>query len=318
MWIFYYILPYPNQRHLWPNFQSPLVWDVVAVTTYLTISVVFLYSGMIPDLAAARDSSTGLRRTIYRLLALGWRSEHGQWRHYLRGYMCLAALATPLVISVHSVVSFDFAVALLPGWHSTIFAPYFVTGAIHSGLAMVILLLIPTRRFLRLEHVIRIKHLEQAALLMVFTGSILAYVYVIEPFIAWYSADVFEQQFSAWRAGGPYAWAYWASILCNCAVPYVLLFRKARTNAAGLMLIALAVTVGMWIERLVIIVDSTAHDFLPHNWGLYAPTWVEASITLASVCWFLFWYFLFAKHLPVVSIAESKERTIAAAAEAAL
>jgi len=318
VWVFYFILPYPNQRHLWPNFKSPLVWDVVAVTTYLTISIIFWYAGMIPDLAAARDAATGRRRRIYRLLSLGWRSEHDQWRHYLRGYMCLAALATPLVISVHSVVSWDFGMSLLPGWHTTIFAPYFVAGAIHSGLAMVIVLLIPMRHYLRLKSVVQLRHLEQAALLMILTGWILGYAYIVEPFIAWYSGDVFERQFSAWRAFGPYAWAYWLTIVFNVVAPTFLFWKKARTNLFSLFFISLLVLAGMWLERLVIIVDSTAHDFIPHNWGLYGPTWVEISITLGSVCWFLFWFFLFAKHLPVVSIAQSKEARISKAVEGAL
>ena len=318
VWVFYYILPYPNQRHLWPNFKSPLVWDVVAVTTYLTISVLFWYAGMIPDLAAARDAATGRRRRVYNVLALGWRSESDQWRHYLRGYMCLAALATPLVISVHSVVSWDFAMSLLPGWHSTIFAPYFVAGAIHSGLAMVTLLLIPMRRLLHLERVVRVKHLEQAALLMILTGSIVLYTYIIEPFISWYSGDVFERQFALWRAVGPYAWAFWAIIFCNGIAPLFFFIKRARTSLIWLFIISALVTIGMWLERFVIIVNSTAHDFLPHNWGFYNPTWVELSIGIGALSWFLFWFFLFAKHLPSVSIAETKETQLSRSAEAVL
>jgi len=317
VWVFWFILPYPNQRHLWPNFKSPLVWDVVAVTTYLTVSIIFWYAGMIPDLAAVRDSTDGRRHRIYRWLALGWSSEHGQWRHYLRGYMCLAALATPLVISVHSIVSWDFAMSLLPGWHSTIFAPYFVAGAIHSGLAMVILLLIPMRRFLRLEHVIRISHLEQAALLMILTGSIVLYAYVVEAFISWYSGDVFERQFSVWRMFGAYGWAFWLMVLFNGIAPYGFFFKALRTRLAALFAISLLVTAGMWLERFVIVVGSTAHDFMPTNWAVYRPTWVEVSIGVGALCWFLFWFLLFAKHLPAVSIVESKEATIARAVEAA-
>ena len=316
VWVFWFILPYPNQRHLWPNFQSPLVWDVVAVTTYLVISVIFWYAGMIPDLAAVRDSTEGRRHRIYRLLALGWTGEHDQWRHYLRGYMCLAALATPLVISVHSVVSWDFALSLLPGWHTTIFAPYFVAGAIHSGLAMVILLLIPMRRLLKLEHIIRIAHLEQAALLMILTGSILLYAYVVEVFIAWYSADVFERQFSVWRMTGALSWAYWTMVLCNGIAPFGFFFKALRTRIVPLFLIAFLVTAGMWLERFVIIIGSTAHDFMPTNWAVYRPTWVEISVGIASLCWFLFWFLLFAKHLPTVSIVESKEAAISRAVEA--
>jgi molybdopterin-containing oxidoreductase family membrane subunit len=219
---------------------------------------------------------------------------------------------------VHSVVSFDFAMSLLPGWHTTIFAPYFVAGAIHSGLAMVILLLIPARSLLNLKHIIQVRHLEQAALLMIVTGAILGYTYVIEPFMAWYSGDVFERQFSAWRAFGPYAWAYWGSILFNVVAPSLFGFRWARTRLLPLFAISLLVIVGMWLERFVIIVDSLAHDFIPHNWGLYNPTWVEVSITTAALCWFLFWFLLYSKHLPFVSIAESKESRLEEAVEAAL
>lgn len=318
VWVFYFILPYPNQRHLWPNFKSPLVWDVVAVTTYLTISVIFWFAGMIPDLAAARDSSTGRAQRIYRALALGWRSEHDQWRHYLRGYMALAALATPLVISVHSVVSWDFAVSLLPGWHTTIFAPYFVAGAIHSGLAMVLVLLIPLRRWLRLERIIRIYHLEQTALLMVFIAFIMGYSYLMEAFTAWYSGDIFERQFALWRAFGPYGWAFWSMILCNVFAPLLFFFKRVRTNLIWLFGIGLLVVYGMWIERFVIIINSTAHDFLPHNWGTYNPTWVEISISAGALCFFLFFFLLFAKYLPAVSIVENKEAQMAEAVEAAL
>jgi len=316
VWVFWFILPYPNQRHLWPAFKSPLVWDVVAVTTYLIISVVFWYSGLIPDLAAVRDATTGRRHRIYGLLALGWTGEYDQWRHYLRGYACLAALATPLVISVHSVVSWDFAVSLLPGWHSTIFAPYFVVGAIHSGLAMVVMLLIPLRRFLNLRRVIRVAHLEQAALLMILTGALMFWAYAVESFISWYGADIFERQFAAWRMTQGYAWAFWAMVFCNGIAPMAFFFKWARTNLVSLYAISFLVLLGMWLERWVIVVTATAHDFMPENWSGYHPTWVEVTISLASVCWFLFWFLLFAKHLPVVSIAESKEPQVSAALEA--
>jgi len=315
VWVVWFILPYPNQRHLWPNFQSPLVWDVVAVSTYLTISILFWYAGMIPDLGAIRDATTGRRHRVYGFLALGWRAEHDQWRHYLRGYMCLAALATPLVISVHSVVSFDFAMSLLPGWHTTIFAPYFVAGAIHSGLAMVLMLLIPLRHFLRLERVIRIEHLEQTALLLILTGSIVLYAYIMEAFIAWYSGDIFERQFAVWRAFGNYSWAYAAQILCNCIAPYFMFFKRLRTSEAAMFLVGAAVTFGMWIERFVIVVDSTAHDFFPTNWDLYHPTWVEISILIGAISWFLFWFVLYSKHLPTVSIAQSKALQVGEATE---
>jgi Ni/Fe-hydrogenase subunit HybB-like protein len=318
VWVFFFILPYPNQRHLWPNFKSPLVWDVVAVTTYLTISVIFWYTGMIPDLAAVRDSTTGRRHRIYRALALGWHNEHDQWRHYLRAYMCLACLATPLVLSVHSVVSWDFAMSLLPGWHTTIFAPYFVAGAIHSGLAMVIILMIPMRKLLHLERVIKFEYLRQTAILMVFTGAIMLYAYTIEPFIAWYGNDIYERQFSLWRMLGAYGWMYWAMIFCNCLAPFMLAFRRVRAQGALLIAISALVLIGMWLERFVIVVGSTAHDFFPTNWSLYHPTWVEICIAIASLAWFLFWFVLFAKHLPSVSITEGKEKLVTRQVEAVL
>jgi Ni/Fe-hydrogenase subunit HybB-like protein len=316
VWVFWFILPYPNQRHLWPAFKSPLVWDVVAVTTYLIISVIFWYSGMIPDLAAVRDASTGRRHRIYRLLALGWTGENDQWRHYLRGYAALAALATPLVISVHSVVSWDFAASLLPGWHSTIFAPYFVVGAIHSGLAMVVLLLIPMRRLLHLERLVRVAHLKQAALLMILTGAIMLWAYAAEAFTSWYGADIFERQFTAWRMTGGYSPWFWLMVFCNGIAPMAFFWKRVRASLPGLLTISFLILLGMWWERWVIVITSTAHDFMPENWSAYHPTWVEVSVSLASLCWFLFWFLLFAKHLPVVSIAESKEPQVAEALEA--
>jgi Ni/Fe-hydrogenase subunit HybB-like protein len=307
VWVFWFILPYPNQRHVWPNFKSPLVWDVVAVTTYLTISVLFWYAGMLPDLAAARDAATGRRARIYRFFAMGWTGEHEQWRHYLRAYMGLAALATPLVLSVHSVVSWDFAMSLLPGWHTTLFAPYFVAGAIHSGLAMVILLLIPLRSWLNLKQVVRVAHLEQAALLMILTGTIMGYSYASEAFTSWYSRDLFERQFAYWRSFGAAAGGYWAMVFCNVIAPMGFFFKPLRTRLVPLWVISFLVLTGMWLERAVIIIRSLGHDFMPENWSAYHPTWVEVGIAFAALSWFLFWFLLYAKFIPAVSIAESKE-----------
>jgi Ni/Fe-hydrogenase subunit HybB-like protein len=318
VWVFYWILPYPNERHMWPNFKSPLVWDVVAVSTYLTISVIFFYVGLIPDLAAVRDGTTGRRHTIYRILSLGWQNKWEQWRHYVRGYLCLASLATPLVISVHSVVSWDFAMSILPGWHTTIFAPYFVAGAIHSGLAMVLLLLIPGRRLLHLEGLIKLRHFEAVAQFMVFTGLIILYAYVIEPFISWYSGDRFERQFALWRATGPYAWCFWLMVFCNTITPLAFFFKRIRTSIPWLWTIGFFVTVGMWLERFVIIAPSTAHDFLPHNWGLYAPTITEITISIGAAAFFLSLFLLFAKHLPAVAVSEMKERDMTRRMEATL
>lgn len=313
VWVFFFTIPYPSQRQLWPTFFSPLVWDVVAVTTYLTVSTIFWLVGLIPDLATARDRTTLIagpdhpRSRWYRRLSLGWSGSGQQWRHHGRGYLFFAALATPLVISVHSVVSWDFAVSLLPGWHTTIFAPYFVAGAIHSGLAMVLVLLIPMRKILRLDRLIRIEHFDAAAQLMLFTGIIVGYTYIVEPFIAWYSTDHFEIQFAHWRATGWLAWGYWLLPVLNVLAPLAFIFSRARRSIFWLLLVSVLVNIGMWLERLVIIVGSTAHDFLPHNWDRYAPSWVELSITLGSFGFFLFLFLLFAKVAPTIAISDVKE-----------
>jgi molybdopterin-containing oxidoreductase family membrane subunit len=313
LWVFYFILPYPSQRQLWPNFTSALVWDVVAISTYLTVSTIFWYVGMIPDLASARDRWSKIagpehpRTRFYRRLSLGWTGSGEQWRHYGRSYLFFAALATPLVVSVHSVVSWDFATGILPGWHTTIFPPYFVAGAIHSGLAMVLTLVIPMRKLLRLEAVITRKHLEDIARTIIVTTLIVGYAYVIEPFIAWYSGEHFEQQFAWWRATGWLAWMYWAMFALNVFAPLAFLWQKARRNLGVLLLVSVLINLGMWYERYFIVVGSTAHDFLPHNWGQYSMSWVEWSITVGAFGWFMFWFVGFAKHLPTVAMAEVKE-----------
>ena len=310
VWRFYFLMPYPNTRHLWPNFKSPLVWDVVAVTTYFTVSFLFFFLGLIPDIAAVRDRSTGLRRTIYGIFALGWQNRYEQWRHYARAYTALACLATPLVISVHSVVSWDFAMSILPGWHTTIFPPYFVIGAIHSGLAMVITLMIPIRRWLRLERLVTLKHFEGMAFLLIFTGLIMTYSYAIEAWTSWYTFNKFEHQFSHWRAFGHYRTCFWMMITCNCVVPMVFFFRRARTSIPILLIASLLINVGMWLERFVLIITSTARDFLPSSWGNYMPTWVEVTISIASFAFFFMIFLLFAKHLPAVAISEMKEQAL--------
>jgi Ni/Fe-hydrogenase subunit HybB-like protein len=313
LWVFYFIIPYPSQRQLWPNFTSPLVWDVCAITTYLIVSVIFFYVGLIPDLAGARDRCASAlgpghpRTRLYRRLCLGWHGAASQWRHYDRGYLFFAALATPLVVSVHSVVSWDFAMGILPGWHTTIFAPYFVAGAIHSGLAMVLTLLIPMRRLLKLERIITPWHLESVAKTMIVTTLIIGYAYVIEPFIAWYSGDRFEWQFAQWRATGWMAWMYWALVPLNVLFPLLFVFPKVRRRIWLLLAIAIGVNVGMWLERVLIVVGSTSHDFMPHNWGQYWPTWVEWSITGGALTFFLFWFLGYSKLLPTVPVSELKE-----------
>ncbi len=309
VWVFWWLLPYPNWRHLWPNFKSPLVFDVVAVTTYLVASTLFFYLGLIPDLAAIRDRlPEGRKKQVYTLLSLGWTGEYNQWRHYARSYLALAALITPLVISVHSVVSWDFGMALVKGWHTTIFAPYFVAGAIHSGLAMALTLLIPLRKALRLERLFSMYYLEQIALLMILTGSIMTYSYAAESFSSWYSGEVFERQFAAFRAWGSgyYSPLFWLMIIFNCFVPATFFFKKLRTNITWLFIAAVLVNVGMWLERFVIIVVSLAHDYLPSGWGLYAPRTVEVAITGASLGFFLLCMLLFVKLFPSIPMSEAK------------
>ncbi len=307
VWIFYWLLPYPNQRNLWPNFQSPLIFDMVAISTYLIVSFLFWYTGLIPDLAVIRDRAHGLRRKIYGLLSLGWLGSQNQWRHYGSAYLFFAAFATPLVISVHSVVSWDFALAIVPGWHSTIFAPYFVAGAIHSGLAMVLTLLIPLRRIFRFENLITLSILENIAKTIVFTGLIVGYAYGVEYFTAWYSGNMVERDTFIWRAIGEYAPQFWIMVLFNSVLPLAFFFKKVRTSLASLFGIAILVNIGMWFERYVIIVGSVAHEYDPYSWGLYSPSWVEFGILLGSFGLFFFLFLLFVKFLPSISMTEVKE-----------
>ena len=309
-WYFYWLFPYPNQRELWVNFRSPLIWDVFAITTYLTVSSLFLYLGLVPDLANARDRIKDWRQPIYRALALGWRGTDRQWRHFNSLYGFFAVLATPLVVSVHSVVSWDFAVSILPGWHSTIFAPYFVAGAIFSGLAMVITLLIPMRRLLHLEAYITIHHFENLAKLIIPTSLVVAYAYGTEFFIAWYSGSEFELGTFVDRATGAYAPFFWTMVLCNCLIPLTLFVKRVRTSLAALFVISILINVGMWLERFVIIISSLAHSFDPAEWvGVYQPTWVEAAITAGSFAWFFMFFLLFIRNFPAISMTEVKEMT---------
>jgi Ni/Fe-hydrogenase subunit HybB-like protein len=307
VWMVHYMLPIPNQRTLWPNFTSPLMFDVVAISTYLTVSTLFWYTGMLPDLATIRDRAEGMRRKIFTVLSLGWTGEFEQWRHYARGYLFFAALATPLVISVHSVVSWDFAFGVVPGWHATIFAPYFVAGAIHSGLAMVITLMIPLRKVFHYENIITIRVLESVAKTIVFTGLIVGFAYGTEIFIAWYGHNIVEMETFRWRAFGDYAVAFWIMVICNTVIPMLFLFKPVRTHLTWLFVISIIVNIGMWFERFVIIVGSVAHDFLPHAWGLYFPTLLEFGIMIGSFCLFFFLFLLFVKHLPSVAMTEIKE-----------
>ncbi len=306
-WIFYWLLPYPNQRWLWPNFKSPLIWDVFAISTYLTVSTTFLVVGLVPDIAAVRDKMTGWRKQLYGALSIGWTGADSQWRHYSRGYVYLAALATPLVLSVHSVVSWDFAMSVIPGWHGTIFAPYFVAGAIYSGIGMVLTLIIPLRRVLKIEHMITEYHFDNLAKLTLLTGTILFYAYAMEYFMAWYSGNTFEQTTFWRRAFGPQWWGGWTMIICNAFVSQLLWFKKIRRNLTSLFIISIFINIGMWFERYVIITSSLSNDFLPFAWGQMNPTWADWGILLGSFGWFGMYFLLFARTFPVVAIQEIKE-----------
>jgi molybdopterin-containing oxidoreductase family membrane subunit len=307
IWFIYWMAPYPNQMALWPNFRSPLIWDFFAVGTYFLVSLLFWYTGMLPDLATFRDRARSKwRYYVYGLLALGWNGSSRHWHRFERAYLLLAALATPLVLSVHSVVSFDFAVSQLPGWHSTIFPPYFVAGAIFGGLAMVLLLAVPARELFGLKQIITLRHLENCAKLLLATGSMVGYAYLLELFIGWYSGDRHEVFMSRARALGPYAWAYWLMIVCNVAVPQLVWLRRVRTRPWTLFAVALAVTVGMWFERFVIIVTSLAQDFLPASWEIFIPTWVDCLTLAGSFGLFFTLFLLFCRYLPLVAMAEIK------------
>jgi Ni/Fe-hydrogenase subunit HybB-like protein len=306
-WLAYWLLPYPNTMNVWPQFRSPLVWDVFAVSTYATVSLLFWFVGLIPDLATLRDrSQSRVGRIIYGMLAMGWRGSAHHWHRYDTAYLLLAGLATPLVVSVHTVVSFDFAVGIVPGWHTTIFPPYFVAGAIYSGFAMVLTLAIPIRAAYGLEDFITMRHLQNMAKVMLLTGLIVAYGYLTEAFIAWYSADTYEGFVTLNRLFGPYAPAYLTLLLCNVVIPQALWFKAVRNSVPALFVISLVVNVGMWLERFVIIVLSLHRDFLPSSWGNFAPTFWDWSTYLGTIGLFLTLLFLFLRYLPMISIFEMR------------
>ncbi len=309
-WVFYWLIPYPNTMTLWPQFRSPLVWDVFAVSTYALVSLLFWYVGLIPDLATLRDrSNSRFGRIIYGILAMGWRGSANHWNHYQTAYLLLAALATPLVVSVHSVVSLDFAVGIVPGWHATIFPPYFVAGAIYSGFAMVMTLAIPLRKFYRLEDFITMRHLNNMAKILLATGLIVAYGYLMENFIAWYSGNIYEMYMMRNRKIGPYAFVYWGVIVCNVLAPQVLWFKRVRLNVPALFVVALIVNLGMWLERYMIVVTSLHRDFLPSSWGMYAATRWDYAMFVGTIGLFLALSFLFIRFLPMISIFEMRELT---------
>jgi len=307
-WNAYWLIPYPNQRQLWVNFKSPLLWDVFAVSTYMSVSIAFFLLGLIPDLATVRDESKGIKRFLYSLPALGFRGTNHQWLHYMRGYLLFAAIATPLVFSVHSIVSWDFAMSSIPGWHTTIFAPYFVAGAIFSGCAMVLTLMIPLRlAFPGFRDIITIKDLEGMAKMILFTTVIVGYAYSIEFFIAYYSGAKYERALFWYRPFGEMKNFFWLMVFCNVIAPIPLWFKKIRTNIPALFLISILINIGMWLERFNIVVTSLAHDFDPYAWGTYTFEWVELWITLGSFGWFFMWFWLFVKIMPSLAVAELKE-----------
>ena len=303
----YWLLPYPNSMGLWPQFRSPLIWDVFAVTTYATVSLLFWYTGLVPDLATLRDKARSKHvGRIYGVLALGWRGSARHWARYETAYLLLAGMSTPLVLSVHTVVSFDFAVGIVPGWHATIFPPYFVAGAIYAGFAMVLALGIPLRKMYGLEDFITMRHLENMAKVTLVTGLIVVYGYAMEAFYGFYSANEYENFMIHNRMYGPYAWSYWMLIFCNGIVPQTLWIKRLRTNTVWLFIMALIVSVGMWLERFVIIVTSLHRDFLPSSWDMYYPTKWDFMTFFGTIGLFVTLMFLFVRVLPMISIFEMR------------
>jgi Ni/Fe-hydrogenase subunit HybB-like protein len=306
-WLAHWLLPYPNTMGLWPQFRSPLVWDVFAVSTYATVSALFWYVGLVPDLATLRDRATRrIPRAFYAFFSMGWRGATHHWDRYETAYLLLAGLATPLVISVHSVIAFDFAVSVLPGWHTTIMPPYFVAGAVFSGFAMVLTIAIPVRAVYGLQDFITMRHLDNMAKVMLGTGMIVAYGYLTEIFIAWYGSNGFEEFMVKNRMVGPYAPAYWSLILCNILVPQLLWSPAVRRNTRLLLAIALIVNIGMWLERFIIVVTSLHRDFLPANWDMYVPTFWDWATYAGTIGLFVLLLFLFMRFMPVISIFEMR------------
>jgi molybdopterin-containing oxidoreductase family membrane subunit len=306
-WMVWFLAPVPNSNAIWQNFKSPLLWDVFAVSTYFIVSVIFWYIGLIPDLATLRDRAKGIAKKLYGFFALGWRGGNRQWRHYEMAYLILAALSTPLVLSVHSVVSFDFATSVIPGWHTTIFPPYFVAGAIFGGFAMVLTLMLPVRKLYGLEDLITAKHIDNMAKIILLTGTIVGYAYIMELFISYYSANKFEgDAFHLRILSGPYTWAYYCMFFCNVIAPQVFWFHWARHNLWMVFIIVNFVNFGMWFERFVIIPTSLARDFLPGQWGYYSASWVEKLMFAGSFGMFFMLFLIFIRFLPVIAVSEVK------------
>jgi len=307
-WLFYWLFPYPNTMGMWPQFRSALMWDVFAVSTYGTVSLIFWYTGLIPDLATMRDRAKHrISKVLYGIFALGWRGSARHWNNYQKAYLLLAGLSTPLVVSVHSVVSLDFAQSLLPGWHTTIFPPYFVAGAIFAGFAMVLTIAIPLRSFYHLEDVITMRHIDAMAKFTLLTGLVVNYGYLTEAFTAWYSGETYEQFFIYNRIVGPYWWAFASLMLCNVLAPQALWFRKIRYNLPALFVVMMFVNVGMWLERFVIVVTSLHRDFLPSSWAMYAGTVWDWLTFIGTIGFFMTLMFLFIRVLPAIPMSEVKE-----------
>ena len=307
-WVFYWIAPYPNTMGLWPQWRSPLVWDLFAVSTYFTVSLLFWYVGLIPDLATLRDRSPQRwKQVLFGIGALGWRGSAVHWQRYKMTYLLLAGLAAPLVLSVHSVVSFDFSVALTPGWHSTIFPPFFVAGAIYSGFAMVLNIILPVRHLYKLHAFITERTLNNMANVMLVVGLIVCYGYATEAFMGWFSGDIYERYLIYNRALGPYAWSYWALMLCNVVVPQALWSRRVRMNPVLLFIVALFINVGMWLERFTIVVISLHREFSPSRWGMYYPTFWDYATFAGTIGLFFTLLFLFIRFLPMISMTEMRE-----------
>ncbi|MGH9631841.1 MAG: NrfD/PsrC family molybdoenzyme membrane anchor subunit [Bryobacteraceae bacterium] len=307
-WLFYWLLPYPATMQIWPQPRSPLVWDVFAVSTYATVSLLFWFVGLIPDLATLRDRATKpFQRVAYGILAMGWRGSARHWARYEMAYLLLAGLSTPLVVSVHTVVSFDFATGILPGWHTTVFPPYFVAGAVYSGFAMVLTLMIPIRKYYHMEDFITTRHIHAMCKVMLCTGLIVAYGYFMEVFMAWYSGVEYEIYMVLNRFFGPYALGYWALILCNILIPQALWFTRVRAHIGLVWVIALIVNVGMWLERFIIVITSLHRDFLPSSWGMYYPTAWDWATYAGTIGFFLVCMMLFIRLLPMISIFEMRD-----------
>ena len=307
LWAIYWTLPIPNQMAMWPQFKSPLLWDVFAVSSYFIVSLLFWYVGLVPDLATLRDRAKNFwRQRILAFFSLGWTGSNRHWRNYEKAYLLLAGLATPLVLSVHSVVSFDFAISVLPGWHTTIFPPYFVAGAIFSGFAMVVTLMVITREVYGLKNLITIDHLEKMNIIILVTGSIVGFAYITEFFMAWYSQVEYEQYAFLNRAFGQYAWAYWIMMTCNLITPQLFWFKRLRRSVPVMFALSIVVNIGMWFERFVITITSLHRDFLPSSWGYFTATWVDIGTLVGSFGLFLTLFLLFLRFVPMVAMAEVK------------